>query len=135
MVCQSWTFSEIRGVTELFQDSIDSQMKTLTRTLLGVNVKQAKPISGEKRFCGRGDCWVKMTLPRWLTRQFIYLASTFRFEVHGEEHRELRFSQLEVIEGDLVERIKSRLLRKRIMQEHDSIANSRQTLSSIMRTL
>ena len=89
MVCQSWIFSEIRD--KLFQDSIDSRMKTLTRTGMGVNVEHAKPIRGDEEEI----LWSKGLLgendPRTLVRS-------------GEEHRELRFSQLEVIEGNFVER-------------------------------
>ena len=37
--------------------------------------------------------------PTTLVNTLVYLfASTFRFEVHGEEHRELRFSQLKLLE-------------------------------------
>ena len=66
---------------KLFQDSIDSRMKTLTRTGMGVNVEQAKPIPGDEEEI----LWPKGLLgeddPRMLVNTFIYLASTFRFEV------------------------------------------------------
>ena len=56
---------------KLFQDSIDSRMKTLTRTGLGVNVKQAKPISGNeeeilwsKGLLGEDDPRSRLTINR-----------------------------------------------------------------------
>ena len=73
-----------------------------------------------------------MTFARWLTL-LVYLFGKYFSLRSGEEHRELRFSQLEVIEGDLVER--TRLKYTSFAEKNYSIAKSRQKLSSIMRTL
>ena len=79
-------------------------MKTLTHTGLGANVKQAKPISGDEEEV----LWSKGLLgeddPRTLVITLVYLFGKCFSLRSGEEHRELRFSQLEVIEGDLVKR-------------------------------
>ena len=80
---------------KVFQDSIDSRMKTRTRTGLGVNVKQAKPISGDEEEI----LWSKGLLgeddPRTLANTLVYLFGKYFSLRSGEEHRELRFSQLE----------------------------------------
>ena len=89
---------------KLFQDSMDSRIKTLTRPGLGVNVNQAKPISGDEEKI----LWSKGLLgeddPRTLVNTLVYLFGKCFSLRSGEGHRERRFSQLEVIEGDLVER-------------------------------
>ena len=75
---------------KLFQDSIDSRMKALTRTGLGVNVKQAKPISGDEEEI----LWSKGLLgeddPRTLVNTLVYLFGKYFSLRSGEEHRELR---------------------------------------------
>ena len=75
---------------KLFQDSIDSRMKALTRTGLGVNVKQAKPISGDEEEI----LWSKGLLgeddPRTLVTTLVYLFGKYFSLRSGEEHRELR---------------------------------------------
>ena len=60
-------------------------MKPLTSTGLGVNVKQAKPISGDQA----DD-------PRTFVNTLVYLFGKYFSLRSGEEHRELRFSQLEI---------------------------------------
>ena len=81
-------------------------MKTLTRTGLGVNVKQAKPISGDEEEILSSKGPLDEDDPRTLVNSLVYLFwHTKYFSLRsGGEHGELRFSQLEVIEGDLVER-------------------------------
>ena len=77
---------------KLFQDSIDSRMKTLTRTGLGVNVKQAKPVAGDegeilwsKGLFGEDD-------PRTLVNTLVYLFDKYFSLRSGEEHRAPFFS-------------------------------------------
>ena len=55
--------------------------------------------------------------PRTLVHTLVYLFGKNSSLRSGEEYKDLRFSQLEVIEGDLVERtrLKDTSLRKRIM--------------------
>ena len=64
--------------------------------------------------------------PTTLVNTLVYLFGKYvSFRSAWRRTQRAPFFTIEVIEGDLVERIKSRLLRKRIMQEHYSIANSR----------
>ena len=85
----------------LFQDSLDSQIKYLTRSGLNKQWKQAKPITEEDNIL-----WSKGLLgdnePKMLVNTLVYLFGKFFALCSGEEHK---FDIcLEVIEGDEEER-------------------------------
>ena len=89
---------------KLFQDAIDSEMKRLTRKGVGVVRKQAEPIAPHEEEV----MWEKGVLgdqdAKSLLHTLVFLFGKFFALKSGEEHRNLRFEQLRVIEGDDVER-------------------------------
>ena len=135
---------------KLFQDSIDLRMKTLTRTGLGINVKQARPISADEEEILRSKGLLGEDDPRTLVNTLVYLFGKYFSLRSGEEHRELRFSQLEVIEGDLVERtrlkytssaeknyaggpggLQHRKVKAKVVEHHENIVNPEMRTSFI----
>ena len=80
---------------KLFQDSLDSQMKCLTRAGNSKQRKHAKPITEEEYKI----LWSKGPLgdnePKTLVNTLVYLFGTFLFALRsGEEHRSLTLAQL-----------------------------------------
>ena len=84
---------------KLFNDALDSEMKRLTRKGIGITKKQAEPIVPQEK----EEMWTKGVLgdkdPRTLLNTLVYLFGKFFALRSGEEHRNLTFSQLNVIEG------------------------------------
>ena len=84
----------------LFQDSLDSQMKCLTSLGLGKERMQAKPTTEEadKILWSKGS--LRNKEPKTLGNTLEYLFGKLLALRSAEEARSLTFAQLEVIEGD-----------------------------------
>ena len=89
---------------KVFQDAIESQMKSLTRKGVGVTTKQAEPIMPHEE----ERMWAKGVLgdsdPKTLLHTLVFLFGKFFALRSGEEYRNLTFMQLRVVTGDDTER-------------------------------
>ena len=78
-------------------------MKNLTRSGLGITVKQAKPILEDEE----DILWSKGLLgdsdPKTLVNTLVFLFGKYFALRSGEEHRSLSLAQLEVVKGDETE--------------------------------
>ena len=122
-----------------FQDSLDARMKNLTRSGLGITVKQAKPILEDEEEI----LWSKGLLgdsdPKILVNTLVFLFGKYFALRSGEEHRSLSFAQLEVVKGDETERswlryssfgeknfgggLQHRRIKPKIVEQHENISN------------
>ena len=122
-----------------FQDSLDARMKNLTRSGLGITVKQAKPILEDEE----DILWSKGLLgdsdPKTLVNTLVFLFGKYFSLRSGEEHRSLSFAQLEVVKGDETERsrlryssfgeknfgggLQHRRIKPKIVEQHENISN------------
>ena len=125
---------------KLFQDAIDSKMKSLTRKGVGVTTKQAEPIMAHEEEM----MWAKGLLgdadPRTLLNTLVFLFGKFFALRSGEEHRNLTFMQLNVVGGDQTERerlqyrshgeknhgggIKDRRVKPKVVEQHINLERS-----------
>ena len=125
---------------KLFQDAIDSQMKSLTRKGVGVTIKQPEPIMPHEE----DMMWAKGILgdghPRTFLNTLVFLFGKFFAFRSREEHRNLSFMQLNVFGGDETERerlqyrshgeknhrggLKDRRVKPKVVEQHANVEQS-----------
>ena len=84
---------------KLFRDSLDAEMKRLISEGVGIEVKQAEPLSREEEDILWRKHYLGGSNPRALLDTMVFLLGRCFALRGGKEHRGLKFKQLSLIEG------------------------------------
>ena len=84
---------------KIFRGSFDPEMKSLNSEGVGVEVKQAKPLSKEEEDILWRKHYLGVSNPRALFDTVVFLLGRCFALSEGKEHRRLKFKWLSLIEG------------------------------------